>query len=100
MIHPRGEATFAVSGHRARGHGRDRGVMTSHFLGLPDAVRGFKAVHLRHLHVHDDQIECFAGVGFQGLASIDGVYKRVAALFQDDGGDGTIDDIVLSQQDV
>jgi hypothetical protein len=80
VVHPGGETTIPIANHRVRRHRHDGGMLTCSLLGLTDADRRFKAVHLGHLHIHEDQIECLLAGSFHSLSPIDGVHESVAIL--------------------
>jgi hypothetical protein len=65
----------------------------------PDRVHRGKAVHLRHLHVHQHQIEGFTPPRLQRLPAVVRDVDLEAALAQDVQGDALVDRIVLGQQD-
>ena len=52
-----GQAALAVPLHGVGGQGDDREVRPRAPLGLPDRGGRLEAVHLGHLHVHQDQVE-------------------------------------------
>ena len=58
-VHAGGQALFAVAGHRAGGERHDRDMTAGVALGLANGCRRFEPAHLRHLHVHQDDVERF-----------------------------------------
>ena len=57
VIHAGRKTAFAVAFERLGGHGHDGNVAASLMLALTDLGGGFVAVHDRHLHVHENDIE-------------------------------------------
>ncbi len=66
-----------------RRHRDDRNVRIAAALFTADGSRRFKAVHSRHLHVHQHHIESVRGEQLQGLYTIPGDDDAVAMLLQD-----------------
>jgi len=71
-----------------------RGVPTANFSG------GFEAIHLRHLHVHQDDVEWFAAKRLQRLLPIVRAHHGMTALLQQPERKFLIDWIVFREQDV
>ena len=59
---------------------------------------GFQAVHIRHLHVHQDHVEGFALQAFQRLAAGGGDGHGVTAPFQQPPLQLLVHRVVLGQQ--
>ena len=57
IVHARGQAALAVVGQGVGGHGHDGDMPAPALLLLANPPRGLKAVHLRHLHVHENDVE-------------------------------------------
>src|SRR6187399_882730 len=70
-VHARLEAALAVADHGVRGDGDDRRMRPT-LRVLEGADRGdrLEAVHLRHLDVHQHEIEAAALEGVDGLAAV------------------------------
>ena len=65
---------------------------------LADAARGFQPVHLRHLHVHQDQVVavlCGQGLGFKAVT---GHVHLQPGHLQQGAGDFAVHRLVLGQQ--
>jgi len=99
IVHPGRQAALAVAGHGVRGHRYDRSLAAADDFRLADVAGGFETVHLRHLHVHQDQVEGFVAGGGDRLATVPGVEHGVAALLEEGRGEGAVDHIVLGEQD-
>ena len=57
VIHARGETLFAVPFHRIGGHGHNAKRRQPLFsFALPNPSRGFVAVHLGHVAIHENNI--------------------------------------------
>ena len=56
-VHAGGEAALAIAAHRVRGHGDDPHARRGALLARADAGGRFEAAHLRHLHVHQHDVE-------------------------------------------
>ena len=63
-----------------------------------DGPRGLQAVHVRHLHVHQDQVEALAVGAFQRLPAGRGGHHVVPAPFQQPRRQPLVDRIILGQQ--
>ncbi len=48
--------------------------------GVPDEGRGFVAVHLGHLNVHEHEVEPFPGQVFHRFAAIGGGFRKKSSL--------------------
>ena len=60
---------------------------------------GLKAVHLRHLAVHEDQVERRFCAGLKRLAAVHSrPYVHIAKLFQHGHGDDLVHLVVLDEQ--
>jgi hypothetical protein len=57
VVHPRGQAPLGVALQGVRGHREDRDVAPRRPLPRADGGGRLEAVQLRHLHVHQDEIE-------------------------------------------
>ena len=63
-VHPGRQTALAIAGHRVRGHRDDAHVPAGPPFFPANRRRRLEAVHLRHLHVHQDEIE---GLPLQSL---------------------------------
>ena len=104
IIHARAETFLAVTGHRAGGHCYDdhrRFEMTMSgaiSLTLTNLSCRIQSIHLRHHHVHEDEIE---RCGFDGVECFDAVACDgwgVTHLTEYARGNFLIDEIVVAQQ--
>ena len=82
-----------------RRHGDDADVAAGFLLARPNGRRGLESAHLRHLNVHQHQIERLAGQRVERLASVVDDGDLVAASRQQSLRDTLIDDVVLGHQD-
>ena len=64
-----------------------------------DHVRGFDAIHLRHLHIHQDQIERLRPPRLYARPPVGGHDHLVARILQDGRGQLLIHHAVFDQQD-
>jgi hypothetical protein len=64
-----------------------------------DRPRRADAVQLRHLHVHQDEVEGLAAGRLDRLAAVVGETHAVAGIGQDVLDDGLIDEQILRDQD-
>jgi len=55
-IHTGGQTLFLIAGHRPGGH-RDHDGVPVGTLAAADLTRGFEAIHIRHLAVHEHGID-------------------------------------------
>jgi len=60
-------------------HGNDGSAAWFSGFGFPDGRGGLKAIHSRHLHVHENQIEGFPAGCIGGNLPISGNQHRVSA---------------------
>ena len=100
IVETRAETVFAIAAHRVSGHGDDRRVAARRAFGLADAGGGFKAVHLRHLQIHQDEIELLRGSGFDRTQSVARHQDGVSHLLYGSLRELLIDDVVFGEQDV
>ena len=66
---------------------------------LPNRDGRLDAPHLRHLDVHQDEVEGLAPDRVDRLAAVLRQRDVMAALLQQPDGDSLIDDVVFGQQD-
>ena len=97
IVHAGLQAFFAVAHQRVAGHGNDARAL---FGGpaLADLARGFQAVHLRHLHIEEQDV---VGLLLQRLEDFHAVVGEVSAitqLVQDAQADLLVDGIVIGQE--
>jgi hypothetical protein len=75
---------------------RDDGQMSAClFLFFANRLRGLQAVHFRHLHVHQHQIDSFAFKRFQSLAAIFDYDYSVAMFLKQASGERAIDCVIF-----
>ncbi len=98
-VHARLQAALPIALDGVGSHRDDRDVPACPPLSLADAGRRLEAIHLGHLHVHQDQVEGLLLPGGEGLLAIAGDVHRVPALLQEDGRQRLVDEVVLHQQD-
>src|SRR6266849_1035274 len=58
-VHARAQAFFPIAFHRVRSQCNDHLMFSARLLLLADRRGGFHSVHIRHLHVHQHQVESF-----------------------------------------
>ncbi len=68
-VHPCGLAGFEVARHVAGRHGDDRHAPAGGLLGVPDFDGRLQAVHIRHLDIHQDEVEPAIACGSDRLLS-------------------------------
>src|SRR6478672_11905655 len=59
-VHAVIEATLPITLHGITGHGNDWDVTVSAFLTLTNGRRCLKAIDVRHLNIHEDDVEPFS----------------------------------------
>ena len=100
-VHPGFEAALAVALHGVGRHGDDRDVLTARGpLALADRGGGLEAVHLRHLHVHEDQVERLGAPAPRAPpCPLAATTTSCAPLFQQPHRQLLVDGVVLGQED-
>ena len=61
-----------------------------------------EAIHIRHLPVHQDQVESLKGRIFQngqGLSAVVGHFHTVSLIFKQADGEGLVHRIVIGEED-
>ncbi len=71
----------------------------SPLLGKPDPPSGLEAVHLGHLNIHQNQVECVLFKGGKSFFAVDGDQDLMSSFFKQAGDYLAVDRIVLCQQD-
>ena len=97
VVHPGGEAAFAVLDRRAGGQRHDRQAAAP--LGGADAGGRLVAVHLRHQAVHQHDVEASARDGRHGFGAVAGDLDAMPELRQHPDGHHLVERRVLGQQD-
>ena len=97
VVHARGQAALAVTLHRARRQRDDRGVARA--LHGADHARGFEAVGVWHLAVHEDRVVGLLPDRGHRLVPGRGHVHRVTEAFQDARRDLLVHHVVLRYQD-
>src|SRR5687768_2152672 len=100
FVEARIEAALTVLGHGMRGDRDDRDVPLRHELRAPDGRRRLEAVHLRHLDVHQDEIELLPLQRVERALSAGHDHHRVPRLLQQHRREQRVDGVVLRQQHV
>ncbi len=95
-VHAGGQTLLAVAHHGVRGHGDDARLRDS----TPGAngPRGFVAVHLRHVAIHQNHVVKNALDRGERLATVADAIRLIAELLQRAGGDLLIHRIILRDQ--
>ena len=91
---------LAVAFHGVRGHRDDGQVGTRRAFGRADQAGRLEPAHLRHLHVHQHDVEVLSLERRERFASVGGDRHGVAAPLEQAGGQPLVDQIVLGQQHV
>ncbi len=100
IVHARRQAGFAVALQRVGGN-RDHGqaALAAHLaLVAPDLAGGRKAVHHRHLAIHQHRIPAAFVHGAQRFLAVFRAACFEAQAFQHRAGDFDVDRVVLGQQ--
>lgn len=87
-----------VAGHGVGSHGDDGHADADTALQSADRGSGFEAVHIRHLDVHNDDVEGTVLQGGEGLAAIVGNCHLVALFFKQANGEFLINGVVFGKQ--
>jgi len=98
--HARPQALLTVALHRVCGqrHDRDWSLLAPCLLQAADRRGRLQAVHLRHLHVHEHQVEPRAGAGRRGFPAVLGHLDLAAQQLEHAHGERLVDGMVLGQQ--
>ena len=99
-IHARFETPLPVALHGMGCHGDDGDVTAGRFLPFTNGGRGLEAIHFRHLHVHQDDVEGFSLPGSQSLFPVACHDNRVTPLGERANGKLLINRIILRQKNV
>ena len=97
-VHSGRQAAFAIAAHGVRRHRDDADVPPALALQQPDGGGCFEAVHVRHLDVHEHEIERTVFHRGQRLASIADDGHQVAAFGQQTLRDALVDDVVFGDE--
>ena len=80
-VHTGSKATVLVALHGVRGHGDDwnmvQGASSGRAFAAADFGGGLEAVHIRHLYVHQDEVEALSRPGLHGFAAVGSYHHRV-----------------------
>ena len=96
-VHASGYIGLAVFMQHVRGDGNDVGLFCERAHCAYGAC-GLHAIHLRHLHVHQNNIVGLSLNGFSGFASIASHIGTPAHAFKHQGRETQVDGIVFCQQ--
>ena len=99
IVHAGRQAPLPVPLHRVRRHRHDRNVAPRRPLQTPDGRRRLEPVHLRHLHVHQHQVERRPADRLERLDPRGGDRDGVPALLQEAHRELLVDHVVLGQED-
>ena len=102
-IHPKGPQALAVPLHGRGGHGDNRNPGSGAILFRPDACDALLSTHLRHEHVHQDQIKPGQGRSLQSMERLSSVSRHlhhVSPLFQKAHHQRLVYRVVFGQQNV
>ena len=96
VVHAGIEATLAIIAEGVGGHGENGHVLP---VGqLANGAGGFKAIHQRHLHVHQHGFVATLTGHVQGLLAVVGKVYGEANRFEQAAGNFLVDQVVLCQQ--
>ncbi len=98
-VHPGGQAPLTVALHGIGGHGDNRQMAAGRFFPLANRRRRLEAVHLRHLNVHQHQIERRVLQRLHRFPAVACDRRRVAPLFQDAYRQPLVYRVVLGNKD-
>src|ERR1700694_5354028 len=93
------EKALAIFSHGVSGEGDDRNVPARDDLRAANLRRCLHTVHLRHLYIHENDVEFLQRQRVESLSASDDVCDVVAGLLQEHGCEQSIHCIVLGQQD-
>ena len=98
VVHARSQTGFAVHGHGIGGHGHNRQCGEPQVLANHSG--GSKAIHHRHLQVHQHDVKCRSGCGqgFHRLLAMVGDLDHGALVFQQFARHLLVVQIVFNQQ--
>ncbi len=97
VIHSCIEASSSVALHGVRCHSDD-GAVNAGVLAPANLVRGFKAIHFRHLTIHEDCVVREKTDHLDCLPAIGGDIHAAAQLFEQPSGNQLIDGVVFNDQ--
>jgi hypothetical protein len=97
-IHSGLKTALQISSHRMCGHSDDWEMAARIALLLAYRHGCFKAVHHRHLHVHQYTVELLVFDHLEGLPAIDGRTDSMILLLKQSRGHQTVHRIVLDQK--
>jgi hypothetical protein len=66
-VHSGRQALFLIALHGAGRHGDNRQMVAGRFFPFANGDRSFQPTHLRHLHVHEDEVKILAFHGGKGF---------------------------------
>ena len=98
VVHAGRQEPLAIALHRLGGH-RDDPRPLAGPPAFEDAARGLDAVHLRHLHVAEQQVVRLPFERLDRLDAVAGDVGAVAQLLQHPQRQGLVHGVVLGQQD-
>ena len=81
-VHSSAQAAFAVAGHGVGRHRHDADALAGILFAAADFLGGLEPVHLRHLHIHENDVEARCGPNLQCFAAILRQRYLVAGLFE------------------
>src|ERR1700722_19997906 len=97
-IHACSNAPFVIAFHRVSGQCNYCQVSATRFLFFAYQLRRFKTIHLRHLYVHQDNIEGLLLQCFQYFSSILCQRHAVSPLLQKPGNQPPVHGIVFGDK--
>ena len=97
-VHARGQTFLPVLLHGVGSHGEDRDVSVDRHFPLSDTPCGLQAIHLRHLYVHQDQIQALLLYQPEHLQAVTCYQHRMAHLLQGLSANQLTREVVIGQQ--
>ena len=97
IVHAGLQTFFAIAHQRVAGHGDDARALVGG-PALADLPRRFQAVHLRHLHVEEQDVVGLLFQRFEDFDAVVGDVGAIAELVQHAEADFLVDGVVVGQQ--
>ena len=97
-IHAGVEAAFPVAGHGVRGHSDDGDVPTGVLFAGANLHRRAQAIHRRHLHIHEDEVESLSRYRRQGGTTVADDLDRMTPTLQHRDCQLLVDEVVLGEE--
>jgi len=99
LVGPRSQTRFAVAFHRVRRQRHNWHVDACRFFCLPNGCSGLQTIHLRHLHIHENEVEYAGRNGGDGFAPINDADRRMTAFREESSHELSVHGVVFRQKD-